>query len=217
MPAQTKDLLEPSSFWKFLKQPQVISLLISIGILEFSLGPFSIMSIIYLTQIVEFSVYLVSIANVIATLLGMIVLFSIGKLLDRSGRKPFLVFSIFSYSIFFTLFYFLSNYKVAIFILWLVPLYPFRAPTVSTIMSDLTAERERARGMALIQYEQVVTTNIGAIIGGLVADLTPVGLQVVPIFPAAIAVIAFLVAFITIKETNVKYLERKKEKERLEG
>ncbi|MBD3191157.1 MAG: MFS transporter [Candidatus Heimdallarchaeota archaeon] len=200
----TKTVTEPSSFWKILTRKRVLILLLAMGIMEFGLGPFSIMGTVYLKQIGGLSNYLISLANTLATLIGLILLLFIGRLIDKRGRKPFILASFLSYSIYFFLFYFLSPFSIAIFILWLVPLYALRTPAVNAMMSDLTSEKERARGMALIQYEQVFTTNIGAIIGGLLVDRIALGLKIIPLSVGGFAFIAFIIALFFIQETFSK-------------
>lgn len=197
----SKDTSIASSFWKILTRKEVLILLLAMGIMEFGLGPFSIMGTVYLKQIGQLSNYLISLANTLATLIGLILLLFIGKLLDKRGRKPFILASFLSYSIYFFLFYFLSPFSIAIFILWLVPLYALRTPAVNAMMSDLTSEKERARGMALIQYERVFTTNIGAMIGGLLVDRISLGLKIVPLNVGSFAFVAFIIALFFIRET----------------
>ncbi|NHJ38689.1 MAG: MFS transporter, partial [Asgard group archaeon] len=203
-----------SSFWKILKRPQVIILLITIGILELSLGPYFTLGTVYLKQIVGLSNNQISLAFILSTLCGMITLFIISKIIDNYGRQQFLILCMFTYGAHFIIFYFLSWSKIAVIILWAVPLYALRSPVVNAMMADLTFEHERARGMALIQYEQVLTINLGAIIGGLICDKFIIGLKTIPLIIVLFSIIAFIVALTAIKETNSKYLKRKELKQK---
>ncbi|HUU78371.1 MAG TPA: MFS transporter [candidate division Zixibacteria bacterium] len=198
-----------SSFWGILKRQQVIILLITIGIFELSLGPYFTLGTVYLKQIVGLSNNQVSLAFTLSTLVGMITLFVISKIIDNYGRKQFLIFCLTFYAIHFIIFYFLSWSVIGIIIMWAVPLYAFRSPVVNTMMADITSDHERARGMALLQYEQVLTINTGAIIGGLICDKFTYGLKAIPITIVIFSLIALVLAIIAIKETNSKYLKKK--------
>ncbi|NHJ84547.1 MAG: solute carrier organic anion transporter [Asgard group archaeon] len=63
--------------------------------------------------------------------------------------------------------------------------------------------------MALLQYEQVLTINIGAIIGGVICDKFTFGLKAIPIYIVIFSLIALVLTIIAIKETNSKYLKKK--------
>ncbi|MFW9924180.1 MAG: MFS transporter, partial [Candidatus Thorarchaeota archaeon] len=198
-----------TSFWEILKRPQVMILLITIGVFEFSLGPYFTLGTVYLKQIVLLNNNQVSLAFTLSTLVGMVTLLVISKIIDNYGRKQFLIFCLVFYAIHFVVFYFLSWSVIGIIILWAVPLYAFRSPVVNAMMADRTEDNERARGMALLQYEQVLTINTGAIIGGIICDKFAFGLKAIPIYIIVFSVIALILAIITIKETNSKYLLRK--------
>ncbi|NHJ38969.1 MAG: MFS transporter, partial [Asgard group archaeon] len=166
--------------------------------------------------------WLIKLSNVIATGIGMIILLSVGRLLDKKGRKPFLIISIAFYPFIYSLMFFFSDHPWGMFIFYLYPLYALKVPTANTIMSDLTSEDERARGMSLISIEQIFAGNLGAIIGALIADhfpgdwiprFIPEGIYVIPIFPMILGFVALILAVFLIKETNPKSIERRIKKE----
>ena len=96
-----------------------------------------------------------------------------GTILDRTGRKPIFIFSIAAYPILYTLMFTLSEHPWALFGIYLYPLYALKVPTANTVMADLTAENERGRGMSLINIEQIIFANLGAIFGCYIADIFP--------------------------------------------
>jgi MFS family permease len=83
-----------------------------------------------------------------------------------------------------------------------------KMPTANTIMTDVTSEKERARGMSLISFEQIITQGIGAIIACAIADnVIEPGIHISPLFPMVFGSIAVIVALVIVKETNKKFLE----------
>jgi MFS family permease len=200
-----------TSYFDIFKRPQVLALLGVLAVLEFGFGPVNVMSSIYL-QSAGLTENMISLANTCATFVGLVLVLSLGKLLDKKGRKPFLLLSFALYPLMNGLMFFFSfwnQYPWVIFGFYCIPLYALKVPTANAIMSDLTTESERARGMSLVQFEQIFSLNIGGMLGSLIADYTSKGIKIAPIFPMALGIIAFILAFIFLKETNQNYLQSK--------
>ncbi|MCF2142948.1 MAG: MFS transporter [Candidatus Heimdallarchaeota archaeon] len=211
-----KETEKYASYFDIFKRKNVISLLVVLAILDFGFGPFNVITSVYF-KTVGLSNMLIAKSNTIATALGMIILLISGSILDRTSRKRVFIFSILAYPIVYTLTFTLSMYPIALFIVYLYPLYALKVPTANTIMADLTKENERGRGMSLIQMEQVFFGNIGAIFGCYIADIfpgtilpkyIPEGIFVIPLFPIFFGLLALLLAFFLIKETNPRYLAK---------
>ena len=160
---------------------------------------------------------LIAKSNTIATVLGMVILFVSGAILDRTGRKPILIFSILCYPILYTFMFFFSSHPWALFAIYLYPLYALKVPTANTIMADLTSDNERGRGMSLVQIEQIVFGNLGAILGCYIADIfpgdliprfIPEGIYIIPLFPMVLGFIALILSIFLIKESNPKVLAK---------
>ncbi|MFW9923870.1 MAG: MFS transporter [Candidatus Thorarchaeota archaeon] len=196
-----------SRYIDLVKNPQIKWILIVTGILSFGVGPFGLIPIVYLESFVGLSKILISISGTIATLIGMVTLLIVGKAMDRIGRKPFFLFSHIFYPFYFTLFLFLGKVPPAIIILWILPIYPFRGPSTTTMIADLSSEKDRGKAMNLLLYIQSFSANIGGILGCLLADNSAIGLVIVPLFPALITMISATIAYFTIKETKGKHVE----------
>ncbi|NHK29748.1 MAG: MFS transporter [Asgard group archaeon] len=221
------------SFWDIIRRKKILYILLILIILDFGFGPFNSMTSLYFKevytenfqylfsqpeQLEAFANRLIKLSNVIATAVGMIILLTFGRLIDKRGRKPFLLLSITFYPVIYSLMFFFSNHPWPMFIFYLYPLYALKVPTANTIMSDLTSENERARGMSLISIEQLFAGNLGAIIAALIADrfpgdwiprFVPKGIYVIPLFPMIFGIIALVLAIFLIKETNPKAIEKK--------
>ncbi len=215
----TSDIKEAekyASYFDIFKRKNVVSLIVVLAILDFGFGPFNVITSVYF-KAAGLSNMLIAKSNTIATALGMVILLISGSILDRTSRKRVFIFSILAYPIVYTLIFTLSMYPIALFIVYLYPLYALKVPTANTIMADLTKENERGRGMSLIQMEQVFFGNIGAIFGCYIADIfpgtilpkyIPQGIFVIPLFPIFFGLLALLLAFLLIKETNPRYLAK---------
>ncbi|MHA1462600.1 MAG: MFS transporter [Candidatus Heimdallarchaeota archaeon] len=198
-----------SSYWQIFKRRDVLSLLITLAIVDFGFGPFNVVGNVFLKRVGLSDGY-ISAGNVIATFLGMILLLFIGKALDKRGRRPIFIISIITYPILYGLMYLLTSFPNAIFVLYLYPLYALKVPTSNAIMSDLTSENERARGMSLIQFEQIIFANVGAFLACFIADIVPQELFIIPLFPFSFGIVAVIVAFLIMKETDKKILIKRK-------
>jgi MFS family permease len=221
-----------TTFWDIVRRRKVLFLLLTLIILDFGFGPFNSLTSLYFkdvytenfqylysdpVQLEAFADKLIKLSNVIATAVGMIILLSFGRLIDKRGRKPFLLIAISFYPLIYSLMFFFSNRPWPMFIFYLYPLYALKVPTANTIMSDLTTEDERTRGMSLISIEQIFAGNLGAIIGAVVVDhfpgdliprFIPKGIYVIPLFPMIFGIIALVLAIVLIKETNPRVIEK---------
>jgi len=205
------------SYLEIIKQRKVIVLIVVLIVIDFGIGPYNVISNLYLEK-AGLSHESISLSNTIATAFGMIILLIVGRLLDISGRRLVFLLSIAFYPLIYSLMFFLSNFPVAIFAVYLFPLYALKNPTSNAIMADITHEDERSRGMSLISIEQILAGNTGAIIGCLVADNFPTdvfpyfisdGIFVSALFPTIFGFIALIMAIFLIKETNPKTIERR--------
>lgn len=207
---ESKDGKKITSYWEIFKRKEVLTLIISLAILDFGFGPFSVIGGNYLKIVVGMSNNRVALSNSIATVVGLVITIIMSQVLDKYGRKPFLIVAFVAYPVIYSLMFALSNYWVAIFIIYSFPLYAVKMPTANTIISDVTSEKERARGMSLINFEQIITQGIGAIIACAIADnVVAPGIHISPLFPMVFGSIAVVVVIIIVKETNKKYLEMK--------
>ncbi|NHJ47509.1 MAG: MFS transporter [Asgard group archaeon] len=217
-----------ASYFDILKRKKVLFLLITLAILDFGFGPFNVITSVYFERIYilnsfteDFAETLIAKSNTIATAIGMVILLVSGAILDRTSRKRAFIVALTAYPILYSLMFFLSDYPWVLFALYLYPLYALKVPTSNTIMADLTVENERGRGMSLLQIEQILFGNLGALLGCYISDVfpgdlipkfVPEGIFVIPIFPFIFGIIAVILSFFLIKETNPKFLDMEKKK-----
>ncbi|MHA1346129.1 MAG: MFS transporter [Candidatus Heimdallarchaeaceae archaeon] len=194
-----------ASYWKILIRRSVLFLLVVLAVLDFGFGSFDILSSLYLKEI-GLSNDFIGYSNTIATFLGMMFQLFIGRVLDKKGRRPVLLIAFVAYPILFLFMYLFSNYWIIIFILYSYPLYATKIPTANAIISDVTNSKERARGMSLLQFENIIFLYLGAFLGAFIADVSPNGLLTLPLFPLTFGAIAFILTIFIIKETNKKLL-----------
>lgn len=213
-----------ASYFEIFKRRKILVLLLTLAILDFGFGPFNVISSVYMKNVYLthfgdeiLANTLIAKSNTIATVLGMVILFISGSILDRTGRKPIIIFSILCYPILYTFMFFFSSHPWALFAIYLYPLYALKAPTANTIMADLTSDNERGRGISLVQIEQIVFGNLGAILGCYIADIfpgdliprfVPEGIYIIPIFPMVLGLVALLLSIFLIKESNPKVLAK---------
>ncbi|MHA1210940.1 MAG: MFS transporter [Candidatus Heimdallarchaeota archaeon] len=212
-----KTVKKRSSYRDILFRKEILFLLLTLFILDFGFGPFNVIGSVYLRE-AGLNNNMISLSNTLATAIGMIILLIAGNMLDRTGRKPIFIFAIAMYPVIYLLMFLTSNFPVAIFIVYLYPLYALKVPTTNAMMADLTASDERARGMSLINIGQIFAANLGAILGCYIADIFPTdwlpkfipdGVFISPLFPVFFGVIAFIIALKVTKETNKKTIALK--------
>ncbi|NHJ04668.1 MAG: MFS transporter [Candidatus Heimdallarchaeota archaeon] len=209
-----QDKKKQSSYWSIFKKKEILILLLVLALLDFGFGPFNTLTGLYLVD-VGLNNNFISLSNVIATLFGLIFSFAISRPLDKRGRKPFLIIALVAYPVIYGLMFLLSNYWIAIFIVYNYPLYAIKVPTANTIMADHTTEKERSRGLSLVSFEQIIMASAGGLIAAAIADNIELGIRIFPLFPVAFGIIALILGIFFIKESNQEFLKLKKESERM--
>ena len=93
-----------------------------------------------------------------------------GRMCDRYGRKNVFIASIILYII--SLFFYSQTKNIyAIAILWSIPFYSFFFVSATTMISDLTSNVERGRGMGLLSSVLGVGGGMGALMAGYAAKI----------------------------------------------
>ncbi len=120
-----------------------------------------------------------------------------GRICDRFGRRNVFVASIVFYFAVTSVYATVKNIYVLGF-LWSIPLYSFLFVSATTMVSDLTTETQRGRGLGLLNS----STNLGAGIGGLIGGYAARFWDFQTVFAAGLVfiVLSLLVALYT-KET----------------
>jgi MFS family permease len=101
-------------------------------------------------------------------LFGMFVFRFAGRLVDRKGRKAVLLPTIAVYAISWTIYASTANIYI-ITILWILPYWSFFTTSSTAMVSDLTDERERGRGVGILNAAINFGNFAGSLLGGLLA------------------------------------------------
>jgi MFS family permease len=131
-------------------------------------------------------------------LTGMLVFRAAGRLVDRTGRRKVLIPTILTYVVSWTA-YALTQDIYVLSLLWLLPYWCFFTTSSTAMVSDLTDERERGRGIGILN----AAINFGNFAGSLMGGILAQGLGYQPAFGvAAVLVFAGLLVSFGTKETN---------------
>ncbi len=181
------------SLLSMLKRRKIFLLLLISSLAHFGTGALFLFSTIYYVEGIGIIEDHFGYANAAATLIAIPVLLLIGKYLDTKGRKPLLQLALLIHIIWFS---FTSITRAPTFsiILWIIPLYAFLSPAITTMMADFTELKERSRGMGLLNAEIMLMPALGAIIGGLLVD-TFNSIYILPFFALLFLPLAFILSF----------------------
>jgi MFS family permease len=112
----------------------------------------------------------VGILSALASAGGMVGSGLAGRLCDRFGRRIVFLVTIVLYIIVIIIYALIRNIYV-IAILWSIPLYPFLFVSATAMVSDLTTNVERGRGIGLLNSSMNLGAGFGGLIGGYAARL----------------------------------------------
>jgi MFS family permease len=121
-----------------------------------------------------------------------------GKACDRIGRKPLLVMTPLLYILMWMGIGLVESIYVKV-ILWILPFYALFIIASTSAVSDLTSEKERGRGIGILNSSIGLGNFVGGIIGGNLADLF--GARNAIMSASLFAVIGFLVS-LKMEETK---------------
>jgi len=190
--------IEKVTFWQILVRTQILVLVLIVFFISFGNSVFSTYFSIYFIEDVKGSYILLGVSNAVATLTGIAASLLLGKIADRLGRKLVILYSAFGYSIFFLILSQIQNpYVVAV--LWTVPLYAGVYVGSVVITSDLTSEKERGRGMSIINSSMNLGRSFGAVLGGATGEI--LGLIKNLYIASLLNLIGGIISLLKLKET----------------
>jgi MFS family permease len=201
-----------------LKNGRVIGLMLFIICLTYisNQAVFSVFPV-YLSKIHNLNPVEIGLLSSTAGIMGAIVVVSIGKYVDISGRRPMFIFAVFSYVAIWTVLLFTDNLLLVV-LVWMVPSWSFMSISATAMISDLTSTEERGRGIGAFNSALNLGRFIGAVMSGLVAVwlrwMLPSWLDVhefkgVWLFSVLLLIVPFLLAF-GVPETLKKKLGKDK-------
>ena len=131
-------------------------------------------------------------------LFGMFVFRFAGRLVDNKGRKAVLLPTLAMYAVSWLVYALTTNLYI-IAILWVLPYWSFFTTSSTAMVSDLTEDSERGRGIGILNAAINFGNFAGSLLGGLLADVLDYPRTYM--VAAALVFIAFLIA-LNIKETK---------------
>jgi MFS family permease len=184
-----------------IKRKQVFLILLTAIIVDVSAGAMFMMGSIYAFEHIGLNPDQIGYSAAIATAVATILLLQLGKLSDKYGRRPQYVFGLSLYPIWYGLLFIFPD-PFIFFIIWSLPVYAFLRPILPAMISDLTIEAERSRGMALISIASTGSMTIGAILLGFIVDITG-NIDLWITVPAIFGWFAVVIGYFFVKETLV--------------
>jgi|GEM_PF-1684045 len=158
---------------------------------------------VYLNEQQHLNAMQIGLFSATAGIVGAIVVVTVGKYVDKGGRRPMFIFAVFSYLAIWLVLLFTDNLLLVL-LVWMVPSWSFMSISSLSMISDLTTTTERGRGIGAFNSALNLGQFIGAMISGLVAKwlapAIPGWLAVhefkgVWLFAVLLLIIPFLLAF----------------------
>ena len=172
-------------------------LLVSDIIIRTCEGMTGVLAILYVTNVHGFSVAAYSILIAIQMLTSIAVYIPAGRIADRIGRKPFVILTFLSFSLFPVAIVIASNFA------WLIVAYVIGGlreigePSRKAMIVDLAHDNMRARSVGLYYLVRSVSITPAAAIGGLLWKIAP---EVPFVTAGCIGLVGTVVFTMTVEE-----------------
>ncbi len=162
---------------------------------------FSSLAAIYIVEVLGGSRFLWGISATFGYVLGAVTIAPTGRLSDRVGRKPIIRAGLLAQIVLFVSFLFFRD-PLLVALLYVAPLAYVVCTTITTLVTDVTSERERGKAVGI----QNSWLNAGGVAGPLLGGALAQGLGIGVVFPFAIAMVLFSVAWaqLTVAESKPK-------------
>ncbi len=160
---------------------------------------FSSLASIYVVNTLGGSKLLWGISSVLAYLVAAVIMIPTGMISDKIGRKPIIRIGLIASVALFVSFLFFKD-PLMVSLLYVAPLAYIVCITITTVITDVTTERDRGKGIGVQNSWLNAGGVLGPLIGGAIAEAT--GIET--LFLSVIAVLLFSIAWteFTVIETR---------------
>ncbi len=180
------------SFHRALKR-----LLVSDVIIRLCEGMTGVITILYVTNVLHFSVARYGTLIAIQMITSIIVYIPAGKIADRVGRKPFVIVTFLSFALFPLAVIVASSFTILVVAFIVGGLREIGEPSRKAMIVDFAQENVRARSIGLYYLIRSLSITPAAAIGGLLWRITP---EVPFVVAGIIGLIGTLVFALTVEE-----------------
>ena len=172
-------------------------LLVSDVIIRTCEGMTGVITILYVTNVLHFSVARYGTLIAIQMITSIIVYIPAGKIADRVGRKPFVIATFLSFALFPLAVIAASSFTILVVAFIVGGLREIGEPSRKAMIVDFAQENVRARSVGLYYLVRSLSTTPAAAIGGLLWRITP---EVPFVMAGIIGLIGTLVFAVTVEE-----------------
>ncbi len=172
-------------------------LLVSDVIIRTCEGMTGVITILYVTNVLHFSVARYGTLIAIQMITSIIVYIPAGKIADRVGRKPFVIATFLSFALFPLAVIAASSFTILVVAFIVGGLREIGEPSRKAMIVDFAQENVRARSVGLYYLVRSLSITPAAAIGGLLWRITP---EVPFVVAGIIGLIGTLVFAVTVEE-----------------
>jgi MFS family permease len=172
-------------------------LLISDVIIRTCEGMTGVITILYVTNVLHFTIKEYGTFIAVQMITSILVYIPAGKIADRVGRKPFVILTFVSFALFPLAIIAASNFVLIVLAFVVGGLREIGEPARKAMIVDLACENVRARSVGLYYLVRSLSITPAAVIGGLLWSIDPT----VPFIVAGvIGLIGTVVFAVTVEE-----------------
>lgn len=196
IPVQRAEAINIRGVWQSFHSA-LKRLLISDAIIRTTEGMTGVFAILYVTNVLHFSVARYGALVAIQMTTSILVYLPAGKIADRVGRKPFVIATFFCFALFPLAVVLASNFALLVVAFIIGGLREIGEPSRKAMIVDFARDNLRARSVGLYYLIRSLSITPAAAIGGLLWKITPQTLFVVA---GAIGIIGTIVFAATVEE-----------------
>ena len=196
IPVQRAEAINMRGVWQSFHRA-LKRLLISDAIIRTCEGMTGVFAILYVTNVLHFSVARYGTLVAIQMTTSILVYIPAGKMADRVGRKPFVIATFISFALFPLAVVFASSFALLVVAFIIGGLREIGEPARKAMIIDFARDNLRARSVGLYYLIRSLSITPAAAIGGLLWKITP---QTPFMIAGAIGIIGTIVFAATVEE-----------------